>query len=127
MTDSVPRLPAYLARMTNRMARGTMKWANLENYDPVNNMSEIMIESPHVASSGMTNTMTRSKRQAHYRRKAELGETKRQARHAHWQQHHPHETHHDWLLREQKRERRRAAERKTRKQQKRRSSSRNRR
>jgi hypothetical protein len=123
MADPLPRLPVYFGRMTNRMARGNLKWANLENMDPLNYVSEIMIESPHVESSGMTNTMTRGQRREHYRRKAELGETKRKARYEHWQRHHPHETHVDWQMREQKRERRRAAERKTRKQKRRSSSS----
>ena len=81
--------------------------------------------SEHLASSGMSNTMSRKLRKEHYRRKAILETRKAKERRAVWERRHPGAGEANWERREKKREERKAAARATRRMVKRgrRSSS----
>jgi hypothetical protein len=81
--------------------------------------------SEHLASSGMSNRMTRKLRKEHYKRKAILEVRKAKERRTVWERRHPGAGEANWERREKKREERKAAARATRRMMKRgrRSSS----
>jgi hypothetical protein len=70
--------------------------------------------SERMASSGMSNTMTRKARKEHYRRKAILEVKKAKERRAVWERRHPGAGEADWERREKLRVERKAGERETR-------------
>ena len=76
-------------------------------------------QSEHLASSGMSNAMTRKMRKEHYRRKAILETRKAKERRAIWERRHPGAGEANGERREKKRDERKAAARATRRMMKR--------
>jgi hypothetical protein len=67
--------------------------------------------SPHRASSGNTNRMTRKERKQHYTRKAILEREKEEKRRALWERRHPRADVRGWLEKEEERKKRKAIHR----------------
>jgi hypothetical protein len=79
------------------------------------NLFEARRNSPRLASSGMTNSMTRKERKAHYTRKAILESKKEDERRRVWARRHPGASEGNWRRREEARKTRKADERQRRK------------
>ena len=74
--------------------------------------------SPHLASSGMSDEMTRGPRKQHYIRKAIMEKEKEEKRRAHWQKYYPGVPEINWQLKEEARKTRKAAQRESRRRMK---------
>ena len=80
--------------------------------------------SPHLASSGMSDEMTRGPRKQHYIRKAIMEKEKEEKRRAHWQKYYPGVPEINWQLKEEARKTRKAAQRESRRRMKKAASGR---
>jgi hypothetical protein len=80
--------------------------------------------SPHLASSGMSDEMTRGPRKQHYTRKAILEGEKEAKRRAHWLKYYPGVPEINWQLKEEARKTRKAAHRESRRRMKKAASGR---
>jgi hypothetical protein len=99
--------------------RPNVGWGNVANMDEKTLLDEGFYAayreavklSEHLASSGMSNRMTRKERKEHYRRKAELEVRKAKERREQWERRHPGGRESEFARKEKARVERKAVER----------------
>ena len=128
---TIPNYREHLVRgMIPEMIRRNMKWGNVANLPidldeerieaiglngAIREYMESRRDSEHLASSGLSDEMTRGPRKEHYRRKGVLEGKKEQTRRRKWAKLYPGRGESNWDKREELRKQRKKIERNTRK------------